>query len=201
MEEYTAAFGEFLKRDISILVNNVGYFAPSTFSPYIDYFAKLPFDEIRREMKINMLPIAILTRLFLDPMKTREHRSGIINVGSGAAMTCYAGTAHYSATKKFIDFFSQSVGYECSDRVDFLLVRPYVVSTTMTHNVQAFYTTTVDKCAKAIVDSLGTKDYCYGPFIHNLQGVGSEFFHQEFVSRAFTSLIIHFGKLYNAVRK
>lgn len=33
-EEYTSAFGEFLNRDISILVNNVGYYAPST-SPLI----------------------------------------------------------------------------------------------------------------------------------------------------------------------
>lgn len=152
-------------------------------------------------MKINMLPIAILTRLFLDPMNARKHRSGIINVGSGSAMTYYAGSAHYSATKKFIDFLSQSVGYENSDKVDFLLARPYVVSTTMTHNVATLYTTTVDKCAKTIVDSFGTKDYCYGPFMHNLQGAASELFHQELTSRAFTQTITHFAKLYNAVPK
>jgi short-subunit dehydrogenase len=152
-------------------------------------------------MKINILPMAILTRLFLETMNARKHRSGIINVGSGSAMTYYAGSAHYSATKKFVDFFSQSVGYECSDKVDFLLARPYIVTTTMTHNVETFYTTTVDKCTKTIVDSLGTKDYCYGPFMHNLQGVGSEFFHQELTSRAFTRTITHFAKLYNAAPK
>lgn len=104
-------------------------------------------------------------------------------------MANYAGSSHYSASKKFVDYLSLSVGYECSDKVDLLTARPYVVATTMTRNVSAFHTTTVGKCAKAIVDSLGSKTYCYGPFIHNLQGVGAEYIHPEIVSKAYTRTI------------
>ena len=90
-------------------------------------------------------------------------------------MAYYAGSSHYSATKKFIDYLSQSVAFECSDKIDILTARPYIVSTSMTKNIESFITTTTNKCVKNIVDALGNRPYCYGPFLHNIQGVGSEF--------------------------
>jgi len=90
-------------------------------------------------------------------------------------MAYYAGASHYSATKKFIDYLSQSVAFECSDKIDILTARPYIVSTSMTKNIENFITTTTDKCVKNIVNALGNRSYCYGPFLHNIQGVGSEF--------------------------
>lgn len=85
-------------------------------------------------MKINCLPIAILSRLILERMTRRKDRSGLINLSSGAAMAYYAGSGHYSATKKFIDFLSQSLAYEYSSKVDVLTSRPYIVTTSMTRN-------------------------------------------------------------------
>jgi 17beta-estradiol 17-dehydrogenase / very-long-chain 3-oxoacyl-CoA reductase len=151
-------------------------------------------------MKINCLPVVMLSRLFLKPMMQRKQRSGVINLSSGAATGYYAGSSHYSATKKLADYISQSVGYECRELVDVLTARPYMVTTAMTHNVRATYTTTAEKCAKSIVDSLGHRTICYGSFLHNLQGVAADFFHPELVSRSFTRTVAQFSKLYHAAQ-
>ncbi len=71
----------------------------------------MSFDELRRKMKVNCLPIAVLSRLFIEKMEKRESKSGIINLSSTSVMVSFTGCVHYSATKKFDDYLSQALAY------------------------------------------------------------------------------------------
>ena len=71
-------------------------------------------------------------------MRKRNSRSGIINLSSAASTTSYKGSEHYSATKTFDDYLSQTLAYENSDKIDILTARPFIVSSTMTRNVEGF---------------------------------------------------------------
>jgi len=53
-------------------------------------------------------------------------------------MFSYAGTAHYSATKTFDDYFSRALEPEVRHKVDVLTVRPFYVSSSMTKNTSSF---------------------------------------------------------------
>lgn len=116
-------------------------------------------------------------------------------------MANYAGCAHYSATKKFMDHFSQCLAYENSSKVDFLTARPFIVSTPMSRNIKSIYTTSAEKCASVIVNSLGSRSICYGPLIHSIQGAGVELLSSELMSLAYTSTIKDYSKLYEAAGK
>ena len=48
-------------------------------------------------------------------MEARK-KGAIINVASGAAFTPQPFMTMYSATKAYVDFFSRSLSYECSDK-------------------------------------------------------------------------------------
>lgn len=56
------------------------------------------------------------------------------------------GTSHYCATKAFDDFFTRTVAYEYP-KIDFLSVRPYLVTTTLARNTKSILHTTPQKCA------------------------------------------------------
>lgn len=96
----------------------------------------------------------------------------MINLSSAASTTAYKGAENYSATKTFDDYLSQTLAYENSDKIDILTARPFIVTSTMTRNVDSFINTTCEKSAKAIVDSLSNRKIVYGPFIHNIQSLG-----------------------------
>lgn len=88
-------------------------------------------------MKINILPIAALSRIFIESMKKRQYKSGIINLSSAAATTDFGGASNYSATKTFDDYLSLAVEYELRGKIDILTARPFIVTTPMTRNTDS----------------------------------------------------------------
>ena len=87
-------------------------------------------------MKVNILPMAVLTRLFTPGMLSRPTRSGIINVSSSSVLVPFAGCSHYAATKNFNDVFSRALSREINHKVDVLTAEPFFVSTAMTKNIE-----------------------------------------------------------------
>lgn len=70
-------------------------------------------------------------------------------------MIVYKGTAHYSATKTYDDYFSRSLSYEISSKTDVLTVRPFYVSTPMTKNISYFTFCSPQQTAIEAINTLG----------------------------------------------
>jgi 17beta-estradiol 17-dehydrogenase / very-long-chain 3-oxoacyl-CoA reductase len=99
--------------DISIIVNNVG-------TMYVGDFEAVPDDKIREMTIVNCLPVVMITKVFINKLLNRNKKSAVINLSSAAASGPFPYYSAYSATKIFDDYFSQSVGYELKDKIDFL---------------------------------------------------------------------------------
>ena len=91
-------------RDCEILINNAGY-------GHGGHVADLPLDDLLHMMRVHQEASLRLIRAALPGMRTRG--SGlIINVGSMAGRPPVPGGAIYSATKAFLERFSESLALE-----------------------------------------------------------------------------------------
>jgi short-subunit dehydrogenase len=112
-----------LKGQVGMLINNVGVGNEQPVYSY-DLDPKLELDMIR----INCEGTCRMTRAVL-PLLVSNRKGAIINVSSGSGNHATPFLAVYSATKAFINQFSQSVAYEVKEfGIDVLGVHPYYVS-------------------------------------------------------------------------
>ena len=89
---------------IDILINNAGYGA-------FGEFARMSNEEISGQIRLNIIALTELTRLFLPPMLAR--RSGrIMNVASTAGFQPGPLMAVYYATKAYVISFSEAIANE-----------------------------------------------------------------------------------------
>ncbi len=86
---------------LEILVNNAGF---GTMGHFADLDAAVEEDQIR----LNVLALVRLTRAALPHMVER-HRGAIINVSSMAGMQPGPTTATYSATKAYVNAFTEGI--------------------------------------------------------------------------------------------
>lgn len=91
----------------------------------------------------------------LLPRMLRRSKSAIINLASSASINVFLGMANYIGGKTFDDFMSRSLAYEYRNKVDFLSVRPFLVSTPMTRNLNTILFISPNSCAKACLGELG----------------------------------------------
>ena len=84
--------------DLDILINNAGL-------GWYGYYADMPWQVTSQLLQVNINAVAHLTGLFLPGMRSRN-TGHIINIGSIAGSFPNQGTAIYSATKSFLDAFS-----------------------------------------------------------------------------------------------
>lgn len=166
---------------------------------YLEYFSTLSFGELRNELKLNLFPITMMSRLFIEKMKERPTKSGIINLSSGGAMVSYRGIAHYTSTKKYDDNLSLALADEYGHKIDFQTARPYMVTTRLTNFTDSFLHTSARSSAKQLVNSLGRKSISYGTFFHTLQGLGTAYFHDRLTSPVYSSAVVDFKNMYNNV--
>lgn len=104
--------------------------------------------------------------------KKYNKRSAIINISSGSAQSELSYQSHYCATKSFDDMLARSIQVEYRNTpIDFLCVRPYLVTSTMTRNQTSIFHVTTDKCAEGAIKDLGRYNISYGHFNHRVQGV------------------------------
>jgi len=117
-----------------------------------------------------------MTRLILPRMiernKNSNKKSAIINVSSGAALSALEYASNYCATKAFDDLLTSSVAVEYRrEPVDFLSVRPYLVTSAMTRGQTSILHVTPNQCVKGALNDLGRYKVSFGHFWHRVQGV------------------------------
>jgi short-subunit dehydrogenase len=89
---------------VDLLVNNAGY-------GQVGLFAESDPAEIEGQVQLNVIALVALARAALPGMVARR-RGGIINVSSVAGFFPGPNTAIYSATKAFVNSFSESLSVE-----------------------------------------------------------------------------------------
>jgi uncharacterized protein len=86
---------------VDVLVNNAGV-GDQALADQADWA------RVRNVLRTNVLAVAQLSTALLPPMVERG-RGGVLNMGSGAGLTVMPGAAAYSASKHFMDGFSEAL--------------------------------------------------------------------------------------------
>ena len=107
-------FDELQKKKIQVdlLVNNAGF---GKWKP----FETEKYETIMQMNQLNMVTLAALTHLFINPMLERKN-GGILNVASTAALQPVPFMADYAATKAFVLNFTLGLWQEYKDKGIFI---------------------------------------------------------------------------------
>lgn len=156
-------------RDIGILINNAGvmHSSPNRF---------LDQDEagIWSHVRVNMAATLMITRAVL-PLMVAKRRGLVINVSSIAASRPLPLMAVYSASKKFVEFFSKTLEYEYSCyNIQVQTLTPSYIATKMTSwsdTLQSANIMTPDAStfAKNAVATIGRTNETTGYWAHGVQ--------------------------------
>ncbi|XP_008847155.1 very-long-chain 3-oxoacyl-CoA reductase isoform X2 [Nannospalax galili] len=154
--------------EIGILVNNVGMSYE-----YPEYFLEIPdLDNIiKKLLNTNILSVCKVTRLVLPGMVERS-KGVILNISSASGMLPVPLLTIYSATKAFVDFFSQCLHEEYKSKGIFVQsVLPYFVAT----KLAKIQKPTLDKPSaqmfvKSAIKTVGLQSRTTGYVIHALMG-------------------------------
>jgi short-subunit dehydrogenase len=96
-------FEEWKDLDIGIVVNNAGTTSEGS------YFSIKP-GELIRDVNIDFLVVLIINRIIVPRMRTRAHRSAILNISSCTSIFLSSKLGVYSAVKRTADIYSQLLG-------------------------------------------------------------------------------------------
>ncbi|XP_039365673.1 very-long-chain 3-oxoacyl-CoA reductase-like isoform X1 [Mauremys reevesii] len=118
----------------------------------------------------NTLSVAKMTRMVLPQMLTRK-KGIIINLSSEVGRHPQPLVTVYSATKRFVDFFSR--GLEAEYRSQGILVQsvlPFFVSTNMTNNIKPNrFVKTAENFAREALNTVGISSRTSGCLSHSVQ--------------------------------
>jgi short-subunit dehydrogenase len=165
------------ERNIGILVNNAGvmYESPNRFLDQSE-------DMTMQHVKVNMSGVLMMTRAVLPGMISRR-RGLVINMSSIAGYKPLPLMGVYSASKKFVEYFSQTLEYEYgkSHNIHVQTLTPSYISTKMTkwsNMLQKPGIVTPDAAtfAKSAIATIGRTNNTTGYWSHGIQWFLYEWF-------------------------
>jgi len=151
---------------VGILVNNVGINYD-----YPEFFHQTDRDWNDSIINVNVKSPNEMSTLVLKGMLESPHKGGIINLGSFSGMIPTPMLAVYSATKAYLNFFSQCLHTEYqSQGVDVLCVSPaFVVSNMSKISRPSMMVASPETIAKGSVNVLGQERHWSPFFMHAVQ--------------------------------
>ncbi|XP_075401971.1 very-long-chain 3-oxoacyl-CoA reductase [Tenrec ecaudatus] len=151
---------------IGVLVNNVGMSYE-----YPEYFLDIPdLDNIIKKLiNINVTSVCKMTQLVLPAMVERS-KGVILNISSASGIKPTPLLAIYSATKAFVDFFSQCLHEEYKRKGIFVQsVLPFYVATKLSKiRKPTLDKPSSDTYVKAAIQTIGIQSRTNGYLIHSL---------------------------------
>ena len=140
-------------------------------------------DTLWKLMSVNMDSVVGMTRLVLPLMVARK-KGAIINIASSAAAYPTPILSLYSATKSFVDTFSQAIAWEYSEfGITVQSVRPFYVETPMTQNISGFlkrlfgkFYPDAETYAESALRTVGYSAVTEGYFLHWMQRIAFTMF-------------------------
>ncbi|XP_059498546.1 hydroxysteroid (20-beta) dehydrogenase 2 isoform X2 [Stegostoma tigrinum] len=159
---------EKLRATADEIVNNVG----KTYQTLPCYFLDAPDveKEILDILNCNVLSVLMMTRIVL-PHLLKRRKGIIINISSEAGTHPHPLITMYSATKVFVDFFSQALNAEYKPNgIIVQTVLPLFVSTNLTHDAEInIFVKQADDYAREALNTVGLREKTNGCLSHALQ--------------------------------
>jgi len=165
-EIYAKVKKELANLEVGTLINNVGmgYSHP-------EFLNDVDEDTITNMINCNMLSLTMMTKIVLPQMV--ERRKGVIvNISSGSACEPVALLTVYSATKAYVDFFSQALQQEYRSKGIIVQdVLPFFVSTKLSKIRRAnLMVPSPGTYVRAAMGTIGVQEKTYGCLPHAIQG-------------------------------
>ena len=156
--------------DVGILVNNVGVMYDR-----LQYFLTVPKERQLQIINLNITSTVLMTYMLLPQMVGRN-KGALINVSSGASVHPTPLMTTYSASKHFVDSFTDALQYEYSSYgIVMQAVKPFYVSTNMTYRGKPnFFLVHPDVYVRSALCMLGSTHRTYGYWAHGIFGVVGE---------------------------
>ncbi|XP_063587268.1 very-long-chain 3-oxoacyl-CoA reductase-like [Penaeus indicus] len=155
-------------KEIGILVNNVGVITPHPMS-----FGEVNNHILWSHVNVNVASPLAMTKIIL-PQMLKRRKGAIVNLASIAGRCPIPLLQIYSASKAFVDYFSEALGveYKCSG-ITVQTITPGYVSTNMTSYSEKIYkpsltVPTASNFAAHALDTLGYSSYTTGYWSHGI---------------------------------
>lgn len=148
-------------KDVSILVNNVGF-------DNVNEFINTPPEILKNLLLINCFPPYFMTQLFLPSMLKRKTKSAVINISSMSAVHPVPYFSAYGATKSFVDYLSQSLHREYPT-IDWISVKPNFVDTNINNHMKmGLQTVEPAGVVDGVLHDLGKYTETFGHWKHEI---------------------------------
>lgn len=165
------------KYDISILVNNVGVYK-------MDFLEQLSDDKILEMIKVNIISVTMLTKICIEKMKQRNHKSLVINSGSDLTLYKPCFSQVYSASKGYLKTFVYCLEQENEGKIDFSYLNIGPVYTPSSQ-FKIPYKLNSDEYAEKSMSQLGNFKSSHGHYIHAIKYIlyGNRFIYNFYTKK------------------
>lgn len=160
VESLSSAISQKTSGNISVLINNVGCITRANLT-------ELSNEQINAMININVTSVTFITKIVVQFMKERQMKGLIIASGSVAGRMRYPGRSIYSATKAYLEAFSETIPKEHKGKIDCTYLEIGPVETEL--NQMGFpLTISPDDLAKQSMRKVGKFGFTTGHLKHEV---------------------------------